>query len=73
MHTATIVQFQPVAKDLMTPGVISTHDHTSNCDTNVVLQLRKMQSGNDDSSEITFERIAKTKGKQNDDWEYKDI
>lgn len=52
-----------MAKDVMTPQVNSTYDHTSYCDTNMALQLRKTSSGNDGSSEITFARIAKTKGK----------
>jgi len=41
----------------MTPDVNSAHDHT-----NVALELRKTLSVNDGSSEITFTRIAKTKG-----------
>jgi len=50
-----------MAKDVMTREVNSTHDHTSHCDTNVALQIRKTPSGNDGFSEITFARIAKTK------------
>jgi len=63
VHIVAIDQFQQLDKDVETPEVNSTHDHTSHCDTSVVLELRKTLSGNDGSSEITFERIAKTKGK----------
>lgn len=57
MHIAAIDQFQQMGKDVMTPDVNSAHDHT-----NVALELRKTLSVNDGSSEITFTRIAKTKG-----------
>ena len=67
MHIAAIDQFQQMAKDVMTPDVYSAYDHTSHCDTNVALELRKTLSVNDGSSEITFARIAKTKGTQHGD------
>jgi L-ascorbate metabolism protein UlaG (beta-lactamase superfamily) len=62
-----------MAKNVMTPEVNSTHDHTSHCDTNVALQLRRTPSGNDNFPEITFARIAKTKGKYHGDWKYNDV
>jgi hypothetical protein len=63
VHIAAIDKFQQLAKDVVIPEVNPTHDHTSHCDTSVVLELRKTLSGNGGSAEITFERIAKTKRK----------
>ena len=63
MHVASIVQFQQMARDVMTPEVNSTHDHMSHRDTDVALQLRKTPSGSDGSSETTIAKIAKAKRK----------